>query len=155
MDPLTALSHAKVIDPWTVLSRAGNIVQFVDFGSKLLSESHALYKSTTGALIAQEELELIIADLRVIIHKLEQTSLLISASRIDSNTKIYSELLCGTSLIVAHELLACLDKVKIRRRQGHGRVQLLLLRLRQLEGEIKELKQHLQILDARLALSIG
>lgn len=57
------------MDPLTALSLAGNIVQFVEFSSKLLKEGHSLYKSRTGALAIHEELKLTMNDLRTLIAK--------------------------------------------------------------------------------------
>lgn len=37
------------VDPLTCLALAGNIIQFIDFTWKLLSESRAIYHSTTGS----------------------------------------------------------------------------------------------------------
>ena len=37
-----------VLDPFTALGLAGNVVQFVDFGSKLVSEARDIYRSTSG-----------------------------------------------------------------------------------------------------------
>jgi hypothetical protein len=39
------------MDPLTALSVAGNAVQFVDFGSKILFKSYKLYKSQDGVLM--------------------------------------------------------------------------------------------------------
>jgi hypothetical protein len=57
------------MDPLTALSLAGTIVQFVDFGSRLFTDSREFYKSTTGTLKANEVLELIISDLRALVVK--------------------------------------------------------------------------------------
>lgn len=38
------------MDPLTALGLASNIVQFVDFASKLISQSHEIYQSADGAL---------------------------------------------------------------------------------------------------------
>ena len=38
------------MDPLTALGLAANIVQFVDFTSKLISQSHEIYRSADGAL---------------------------------------------------------------------------------------------------------
>jgi hypothetical protein len=61
-----------MMDPLTALSVAGTIVQFAAFGAKLFSEGCALYKSSTGVLAANEELELGTIDLRVVIDKLRK-----------------------------------------------------------------------------------
>lgn len=62
------------MDPLTALSLAGTIVQFVDFGSKLLVECHQLYKSKSGSLTVNDELSLATEDLRMVVDKLQQSS---------------------------------------------------------------------------------
>ena len=44
-----------VFDPITALNIAGNVVQFVDFGTKLFSKSKELYKSADGVLADHAE----------------------------------------------------------------------------------------------------
>jgi|SRR5271156_2327005 len=44
-----------VLDPLTALSVAGNVVQFVDFGIKLISKGKEIYKSTDGILADHAE----------------------------------------------------------------------------------------------------
>ena len=58
------------MDPLTAFSVAGTVIQFVDYGTKLLLGAHGLYKSTSGVLTANQELELVTADLRGVIRKL-------------------------------------------------------------------------------------
>ena len=53
-----------VMDPFSAISLASAIVQFVDFSGKLISKSYQLYHSTNGALQENEELEKIISDVR-------------------------------------------------------------------------------------------
>lgn len=52
------------MDPLTALALASNIVQFVDFTSKLISTTHSLYASTSGAKAEHLELELLANTLR-------------------------------------------------------------------------------------------
>src|SRR6187402_1695249 len=59
------------MDPLSALSLAGTIVQFVDFTSKMLSDSRQLYQSTSGFLDAHEQIELVTADLRSVVAKLQ------------------------------------------------------------------------------------
>jgi len=84
-----------------VLSIAGNIVQLVDFAGKLLSGSRELYRSTTGALPVNEEIELITRDLSSFIIKLERTN----------NDPALRDI-CEGSRIVATELLTRLNGLK-------------------------------------------
>jgi hypothetical protein len=58
------------MDPLTALSVAGTVVQFVDFGSKLLGNTAHLYKSARGSLEATEELKLVTGDLQSVVTKL-------------------------------------------------------------------------------------
>jgi hypothetical protein len=59
------------MDPLTAFSVAGTVIQFVDYGTKLLLEAHRPYKSTSGVPTANQELELVTADLRGVIRKLQ------------------------------------------------------------------------------------
>ena len=45
-----------VLDPLSALSVAASIVQFIDFGMKLISKSRELAKSSSGALVEHEEM---------------------------------------------------------------------------------------------------
>jgi hypothetical protein len=45
------------MDPLTALSLAGTIVQFVDYASKIIRGTKHIYKSTSGALSANKDLE--------------------------------------------------------------------------------------------------
>lgn len=62
------------MDPLTALSVAGTIIQFVDFGSKLLTHSVELYRSSRGSLKVHDELELVTGDLRSVVIKLKGAS---------------------------------------------------------------------------------
>jgi hypothetical protein len=50
-----------MVDPLTALSVASSVVQFVDYGTKLLSKTSELYKN--GSLADNDELELVTKDL--------------------------------------------------------------------------------------------
>lgn len=47
-----------MIDPITGLSLAANVIQFVDFASKLISKGHEIYTEKPGARIREQELVL-------------------------------------------------------------------------------------------------
>jgi hypothetical protein len=51
------------MDPLTVIGLVGNIVQFVDFTSKLLSKAGEVYRSADGALVENTDLEIVANDL--------------------------------------------------------------------------------------------
>lgn len=52
-----------VLDPLTVIGLVGNIVQFVDFSSKLVAGAHQIYKSTDGSLSENIDAEVVAKDL--------------------------------------------------------------------------------------------
>ncbi|PVH80336.1 hypothetical protein DL98DRAFT_654744 [Cadophora sp. DSE1049] len=91
------------MDPLTAFSVAGTVIQFVDFSSKLLLGAHGLYKSTSGVLTANQELELVTAGLR---GKLQESFFEIR----DSATRL------------ATELMTKLERLKVREDlKGHQR----------------------------------
>lgn len=106
------------MDPLTALSLAGTIVQFVDFGCRLLAEGKELYRSTTGILTVNEELELATTDLRALIDKVQKSFKRSSSS--GSHTKENQEdhqrfeSLCREAATVAEELIVRLEKLKVK-----------------------------------------
>jgi hypothetical protein len=104
------------MDPLTALSLAGTVVQFVDFGCKLLSEGRQLYKSTSGKLQSNEEIEIITLDLRILLKKLH-VSLLPSVP--GALTKQQAEeteslqLICDQASTIAEEMIRELDKLAL------------------------------------------
>ncbi|KAK7949469.1 hypothetical protein PG988_016108 [Apiospora saccharicola] len=51
------------MDPMSAISLAGNIIAFIDFGGKLLSNTRQLYKSKDGALSSVVDTEVVTLDL--------------------------------------------------------------------------------------------
>jgi hypothetical protein len=65
-----------VLDPFTAIGLAGNIVQFVDYSSKLISSTYEIYKSSTGSSGNQVYLEGIATRLLELNHALDQPKLI-------------------------------------------------------------------------------
>jgi hypothetical protein len=61
-----------VLDPFTAIGLAGNIVQFVDYSSKLISSTHEIYRSSTGSSKDHDHLEGIATRLLELSRSLEQ-----------------------------------------------------------------------------------
>ena len=105
------------MDPLSALSVAGTIVQFVDYGTRLLSRANELYNSSVGTLCPNNELELVTTDLRGLITKLRQS--FNSESDIDplsaeaQHQKSF-EKLCDEATKLAKELVERLDKLKVK-----------------------------------------
>jgi hypothetical protein len=52
-----------ILDSLTVLSLAGNVIQFIDFASKLFIKGREIYNSAESLLVYDQELEMITKDL--------------------------------------------------------------------------------------------
>lgn len=109
------------MDPLTALSLAGNIIQFVDFGTKLLSQGYELYKSTGGKLEVDEEVELITSDLSGLINKIQYAIKVQKAPSATTQTLTHSsnahqpvfDKICDEATRIAQIILAKLETLKI------------------------------------------
>jgi hypothetical protein len=104
------------MDPLSIVSLVGTIVQFVDFGGKLLSNAVELYRSPVGKLAVHHELELVTTGLQALISKLRQS--LCSggeplSEEIASQRKSL-DILCDEAVKVAEELVNRLEKLKVK-----------------------------------------
>lgn len=107
------------MDPLTALSVAGTIVQFADFGCKLLSGYRELYKFTSGTLAANEEIELVTVDLQAVVLKLRRSV----CPKDPSNSLIKDEQwdrnpfkkICDDAVTAAEEIIERLHKLKVKR----------------------------------------
>ena len=104
---------AMPLDPVTALSLASNVIQFVDFGSKLLSKTRELHKSTTGALSEDIELEIITDDLKVLSSQLQfpQSSQVYGHDLDESENSLVA--LSVKCTAISEELLGALNQLKV------------------------------------------
>jgi hypothetical protein len=86
------------------VSLAGSVVQFVEFSCKFLSEGRQLYQSSSGKLESNEEVELIVEDLRTVITKLRQSSQGKSSTG-GENSGEALETICRQATKIAEELI--------------------------------------------------
>lgn len=107
------------MDPLLALSAAGTIVQFAEFGIKLLSSSVKLYKSSQGTLQVNEELELITSDLKSVVVKLRETSPLPKSverplTEDDHRQEDSFYRICDEAALIADELLSKLEHLRMK-----------------------------------------
>lgn len=106
------------MDPLSALSLAGNILQFIDFGTKLFSKAGELYKSTVGSLAANDQLELVTADLRALISKLRQSlsseETQEETAQEDKETWSSFNRVCDEAADVADEIILRLGKLRLQ-----------------------------------------
>ncbi|KAM0794758.1 hypothetical protein BDR22DRAFT_676431 [Usnea florida] len=99
------------LESLAALSLAGNVVQFIDFGCRLLSKSRELYRSSDGALAENVEIENIASSLTALSKGLTPGS-----SQTQSESIDYENLrsLAEDCKSIATELLQALRKLKVK-----------------------------------------
>ena len=106
-----------MLDPLTAISLASAIVQFVDFGSKVVRGAFEIYKSKDGRLKENAELE----DSTSKINELNDKIILPTTDPVSNESDFEDGALTGlasTSKEVASELLSLLQDFKAARRSG-------------------------------------
>ncbi|KAH8802965.1 hypothetical protein F5884DRAFT_684142 [Xylogone sp. PMI_703] len=150
------------MEPLTALSFAGTIIQFVDFGTKLLSKTSELYKSSVGTLQTNDELELVTTDLRGLVTKLKVSNCS-NGEPEDSYDGIAQQTsfsrLCDEAAVLAEELIGRLEKLKVK--DGKRRIWRSLKQAIETawsEKEVASMKQRLlsfrEALETRVLFSI-
>jgi seryl-tRNA synthetase len=99
------------MDPLSALGLAANIVQFVDFGSKLLSGAYELRNSPNGQLEEHAELETITKSLLTTSDNFKASVSKRGAACLSSNEKGL-QTLCEECKNLAEQLLSALSKLK-------------------------------------------
>ena len=100
-----------MLDPLTAIGLAGNIVQFVDFCSKVVSKAHRIYRSADGSLAENLDAETISRDLLYLTARVEAGSRPSSLAQEEQALKD----LCTGCNDVAQELLTVLGNLKGRK----------------------------------------
>ena len=103
------------MDPFSALGLASNVIQFVDFGSRLLSKSQELYKSADGVTNVNRDLETITKDLTRVCSSLIQPEQYINKEQA-SDPEIALIPLCRSCKELGDELLLVLQTLKVKGR---------------------------------------
>ncbi|KAF4637877.1 hypothetical protein G7Y89_g222 [Cudoniella acicularis] len=113
------------MDPISALSLASNVIQFVDFGCKLISHSRQLYKSIDGALSDKVLVEFLALDLDSLTTNLHKS--LRENQPVDAKgyTEEYSDDdlalddLCRRCHFIVKKLISRLDRLKVQGSSSH------------------------------------
>ena len=139
------------MDPFSALSLAGNIIQFVDFGARLLSNARELYRSPVGSLSFHDEITLVTTDLETLVKRLRGS---VNARPSEENDDQLQTLrkICDEAATVAEELLKRLGTLKLSGDEKHRRWQTAGIAVRSLwnEKEIAGLSNRLVMLKEAL-----
>jgi hypothetical protein len=103
------------MDPLSALSVAAAVVQFVDFGARLLSNTAENYHSSSVEIRSREDVEEISRDLATLNEEVQSKSHL----AVGSSEKIFVRL-CQRCADVAKELAECVEVVSSQSRSGRA-----------------------------------
>jgi hypothetical protein len=118
-----------------IIGLVGNIVQFVDFSGKLISKSTELYRCSEGALAEHLDIEMATNHLVLLNSKLKEAATSTGDGALES--------LCISCGAAADNLLATLDKVKVRDKQHKWKSIRKALRSVWSKEEIEDLERRL------------
>lgn len=99
------------LDPFTALSLAGNVVQFLGFAGSIISTGHELYFSPNGTLAEHADFGVVTNDLINLNNRLRRSLSGTSAARTRGGNEQALEELVSGCVGVAQELLAALDQL--------------------------------------------
>ncbi|KAK0103307.1 hypothetical protein ONS95_005337 [Cadophora gregata] len=98
------------MDPLTALSLASNIIQLIDFTSRVVSNCRGIYKSADGALPEHRDLELVTEDIQRLSKRLAEKC---GASKMEQEQNQSLRALSEACISVSNEILQYLDKHKV------------------------------------------
>jgi hypothetical protein len=105
------------MDPISALSLASNVIAFVDFGCKVVSQTRQIYKSVNGTLSDKVFIEALTDDLVALATNLEQSSPNTDSEKYDgylSEDSVALGDLCRRCKLIAADLLSKLERVKVK-----------------------------------------
>jgi hypothetical protein len=129
-----------------IIGLVGNIVQFVDFSGKLISKSTELYRSSEGALAEHIDIETATNHLVLLNGKLKDVATTTGDGALESLC-----ISCGTT---ADNLLAALDKVKVKDKQHKWKSIRKALRGVWSKEEIEDLERRLATFRKELTFHV-
>jgi len=142
------------MDPLSALGLAGNIVQFIDFGSKLVCKGRQIYKSSEGALDQHVDLEAITGDLVLLSAKIEPSKYGNQESNQQSKEEAVLLKLTTACNDVALTLLTTLNSIKVTGRHRRWKSVRQALKTQLNTEKIEELSRRLSRLREELILHV-
>ena len=143
---------AAMLDPFSALSLAATIVQFVDFGSKIVSGAVELYRSTEGSLTNNVELSTIVTDLSAISSGLEVQDRELS-HRFSKDERALANLAVHCKSL-ADKFLDVLDDLSVKGPHKKWKSVRQALRSVWKENEIRDIQKRLDSFRSQLTLRL-
>lgn len=141
-----------MLDPFSALSLAATIVQFVDFSSKLISDTAELYRSSKGSLARNIELSTIVTDLGAISSGLEVRGRSIAHACSNDERAIAS--LATQCKNLSSKLLDVLEDLSVKGSHKKWKSVSQALRSVWKESEIREIQKRLDSFRSQLTIRL-
>ncbi|KAF4625350.1 hypothetical protein G7Y89_g12817 [Cudoniella acicularis] len=142
-----------MLDPFSALNVATSVVQFVDFGTKLLSGAHQLRISANGQLYEHTLLQTITQSLLEASTSFKNRLAQDNAHSLSPHEKDLQSL-CEECTAVAGHLMAALEKLKLGKNNGKMKSMQQVLKIMWNQAEIQELKGRLDAFRQQLIVVI-
>jgi hypothetical protein len=130
------------LPPFSALSLTSNVVRFVDFGCKLVSETEDIYKSVSGTTNVNFELDVIHQDLSNLVKTPKAPHPPVSMLNVGSSPDSDIFIIARSCEKVANELLTILNELKVEEGRKHRKWHSFCQALRNLgkQSKISELQ---------------
>ncbi|PMD16751.1 hypothetical protein NA56DRAFT_632624 [Hyaloscypha hepaticicola] len=142
-----------MLDPLTAIGLASAIVQFVDFSSKLVSETKELYHSAEGNSIQNEELQAVTEDLKRLCKNLSSSQGRAPSAKPSTDELALLEL-SGSCKVVADELIAVLEKLRVKAADDKWGSFMMALRGAMKKEKIESIRARLDRIQSQLQIRL-
>ena len=143
-----------VLDPFSALGLASNIVQFVDFSSKLISESRELYRSVSGITIENGEVKEATEELQRLCDRLAGLRMTSSTTTGLPKDEECLKILAISCKETSHELLSALRDITAQEPRKKWQTFRVALKSVLRKDQIQELEKKLDSYRSQLALQL-
>lgn len=106
-----------MLDPFTALSLAGNVVQFVELGCNLAAKAHDVYTSPSGASKESLEMEAVTTRLLGTVHDLDEHLNALDRTTTPESVSVSTQRLieiANACRLIAKDILRRLEALKVR-----------------------------------------
>lgn len=131
------------MDPLTAASLAANVVQFIDFTSKLISQGYEIYKSATGATQENTDIEQLTTNLQAHLKELRSPGQITVQTYEEQSIEAIASRCDGMGQVILQDLakLKVDGKTKYKRLSSISKALQGLWGRKELQDKVKRLEQ--------------
>jgi len=141
------IEFVRTMEAIAALGVAGNVIQFLDYGQKLVSTSLDIYKTGTGASTSNRESETLLKDFVESIDTVSENLLLyderLEVKLLQATAQNGLQDIVDDCRGLAAELLGRFEKLKLQRKPGRWKSSVRAVKCMWQESELVELQKRL------------